>query len=147
MSDLAKPQTQRQDAKMPKRQEPSPALDALAHDVIGAAIEVHKTLGPGFPESIYEEAVCHELALRSIAFERQPMIRVAYKGHACGTGKMDILVDRQLVLELKAVEAVLPKHKAQAKAYLVATGCRLALVINFHEAVLKDGLHRVVYTP
>lgn len=121
-------------------------MDELAHEVIGAAIEVHRHLGPGFPESIYEEALCHELRLRSIPFERQAPIPVDYKDHPCGIGRMDIWVKRLLVVELKAVEDVAPKHKAQGKAYLAATGCELALVINFNVAVLKDGIHRIVLT-
>ena len=132
----------------PRRQEePSAELDALAREVIGAAIEVHRALGPGFPESVYEEALCHELSIRGIPFQRQCSVQVYFKGHFCGEGRMDILVADQLVVELKAVEQVLPKHKAQGKAYLMATQCRLALVINFNEAILKDGIHRIVYTP
>ena len=138
---------QRQDAKSPRRQEPGEDVDALAHAVIGAALEVHKTLGPGYPESIYEEALCHELMLKSIPFERQHSVPVSYKGHHCGEGRLDLWVDRKLIVELKAVEQVLSKHKAQGKAYLVATRCQLALVINFNEALLKDGIHRIVYTP
>ncbi|MEM9416375.1 MAG: GxxExxY protein [Planctomycetota bacterium] len=138
---------QRQDAKTPRRQEPSTELDALAHNVIGAAIEVHRTLGPGYPESIYEEALCYELELQGIPFERQKTIHVSYKGRPCGTGKMDLLIDSQLVVELKTVEDVLPKHKSQAKAYLVATNGQLALVINFNVALLKDGLYRVIHNP
>ena len=137
---------ERQDAKAPGRQEPSQAVDELARQVIGAAIEVHRHLGPGFPESVYEEALCVELSQRGIPFVRQPLIDVEYKGMPVGQGRLDIWVDRQLVVELKAVECILPKHKAQGKAYLCATGNELALVINFNEAVLKDGVHRVVLT-
>lgn len=137
---------ERQDAESPRRQEPSAELDDLTRRVIGAAIEVHRHLGPGFPESVYEEALCHELTLRDIPFERQVCVPVVFKGHACGEGRLDLWINRQLVIELKSVEQVVPKHKAQGKAYLAATGCQLALVINFNEAVLKDGLHRVVLT-
>ena len=114
--------------------------------IIGAAIEVHKALGPGFPETIYEEALCFELQAQGIGFERQCAIPVKYKGHHCGEGRLDIWVDQQLVIELKAVEQLHPKHKAQCKAYLQATKCQLALLINFNEAVLKDGLQRIVLT-
>ena len=138
---------ERQDAKAPRRQvEPDQALDDLARLVIGAAIEVHKTLGPGFPESIYEEALCFELNAQGIAFERQCAIPVTYRGHHCGEGRLDFWVDRRLVIELKAVEQLHPKHKAQCKAYLQATKCQLALLINFNEAVLKDGIQRIVLT-
>lgn len=128
----------RQDAETPRHQEePSKEVDALAHSVIGAAIEVHRALGPGFPESLYEDALSYELEIRGIPFQRQCPVRVYYKGRQCGEGRMDIFVADQLVVELKSVEHVLPKHKAQGKAYLMATNRRLALVINFNEAVLK----------
>ncbi|MEM1353938.1 MAG: GxxExxY protein [Planctomycetota bacterium] len=138
---------ERQDAKTPRRQEePSQAIDGLARQVIGAAIEVHKALGPGYPESIYEEALCFELQQQKIAFHRQCAIPVRYKGHHCGEGRLDVWINRQLIIELKAVEQLHPKHKAQCKAYLQATGCQLALLINFNEAVLKDGIQRIVLT-
>ncbi len=145
---------ERQDAKTPRRQatnvldrnEPSADVDDLARRVIGAAIEVHRHLGPGFPERIYEEALCFELEQRQIPFARQPIIEVAYKGRKVGEGKLDLWIDQRLVVELKAVEQLLPKHKAQGKAYLQATKNELALVISFNEAMLKDGIHRVVLT-
>ncbi|NBC10559.1 MAG: GxxExxY protein [Planctomycetes bacterium] len=137
---------ERGDAEKQRRREPSPELNALAEAVLGAAIEVHRELGPGFPESVYENALCIELELRGIPFERQVMIDVPYKGRHAGKGQLDIWVDRQLVLELKAVENVLPKHKAQGKAYLAATKNDLAYVLNFNEAVMKDGIHRIVWT-
>ncbi|MFA9478443.1 GxxExxY protein [Phycisphaerales bacterium AB-hyl4] len=138
---------QRQVAKSPSRQaEPSQEVDELARQVIGAAIEVHRTLGPGFPESVYEEALCVELAERDIPFVRQPIIEVHYKGRRVGEGRLDLWIDKKLIVELKAVEQVLPKHRAQGKANLCATGNELALVINFNEAILKDGIHRVILT-
>ncbi|MBX2853111.1 MAG: GxxExxY protein [Phycisphaeraceae bacterium] len=139
--------SQRQDAKAPRRQEePSKAVDELARAIIGAAIEVHRTLGPGYPESVYEEALCYEFVLREIPFDRQQPVYAVYKDHTCGEGRMDIFVGKQLVVELKAVDTVLPKFKAQCKAYLKATNCELALLINFNEAVLKDGIFRIVLT-
>ena len=147
MSDSSGTDFQRQGAKTPRRQgEPAEAVDTFARQVLGAAIEVHKALGPGFPESIYEEALCHELKEQGISFERQCSIPVSYKGHLCGEGRLDIWVENQLVVELKAVEQIHPKHKAQCKAYLQATKCQLALLINFNEAVLKDGIFRIVLT-
>ena len=137
---------QRQDAKEPRRQEPSVEVDDLARWVIGCAIEVHKELGPGFPESVYEEAMCVALSDAGIGFERQPAINVFFRERLVGQGKLDLWIERQLVVELKAVEEIHPKHKAQAKAYLIATGCELALVINFHEATLREGITRVVWT-
>ena len=147
MSDFSTGRVQRQDAKSPGRQEePKESVDTLARLVIGAAIEVHKALGPGFPESVYEKALCHELNERGVVFSRQCPVPVHYKGHLCGEGRLDLWVDRQLVVELKTAEQVHPKHKAQCKAYLQATSCQLALLINFNEAVLKDGIYRVVLT-
>lgn len=138
---------ERQDAKATRRQgEPDQFVDDLARLVIGAAIEVHKALGPGFPELIYEEALCFELNQQGIHFERQCTIPVSYKGHHCGEGRLDLWVERSLVIELKAVEQLHPKHKAQCKAYLQATKCQLALLINFNEATLKDGIQRIVLT-
>ncbi|MEM1107943.1 MAG: GxxExxY protein [Planctomycetota bacterium] len=138
----------RQDAETPRRQEePDERLDQLAHDVIGAAITVHRALNAGFPESVYEEALAIELTERGIPYERQAKVNVFYRERLVGQGQIDLLVDRRLVIELKAVEQLHPKHHAQTKAYLIASGCRLGLLINFHEAVLKDGLRRIIYTP
>jgi GxxExxY protein len=124
--------------------EPDHEVDDLAREVIGAAIEVHRTLGPGFLESVYEEAMCVELSVRGIPFARQPGIGLDYKGHAVGQAKPDFIVRGALVVELKAADALSPIHVAQAISYLKATGHQLALLINFNEVVLKDGIKRVV---
>lgn len=124
--------------------EPDEELDRLAHDVIGAAIEVHRLLGPGYLELIYEEALAIELQMRGISFKRQMPISVMYKGTAIGHGRMDLLVQDKLIVEIKTVEALGPIHKAQAISYLKATGYRLALLINFNSAILKDGIKRVI---
>jgi len=124
--------------------EPPPELDAIASATIGAALEVHRILGPGFLESIYEEALAIELELRGISFERQKMIGVSYKGRRIGEGRTDFFVEYSLVVELKAAEKLLPVHHAQVISYLKATGCRLGLLINFHESVLRQGVKRVV---
>jgi len=137
----------RQDAKTPRRQEPTAEVDELAHRVIGAAIEVHRHLRPGFPEAVYEEAMSRELEARGLPFERQAAIPVRYKRWTVGEGRIDLWVARSVVVELKAVETLFPKHKTQGKAYLCATGNALALVINFNEATLKEGIHHVVLTP
>ena len=134
----------RQDAKDAKTNEPSERLDALAREVIGAAIEVHRILGPGFLESVYEEALCIELQLRGIPFMRQVPIAVGYKGRSVGGSRLDLLVGEALVVELKTVDAIAPIHTAQALSYLKATGCRLGLLINFNTHVLKDGVKRVI---
>ncbi|MBN1966572.1 MAG: GxxExxY protein [Anaerolineae bacterium] len=125
-------------------QEPDRKLHELAHAVIGAAIEVHKALGPGFLESVYEEALCVELRLRHIPFSQQPIVNVDYKGHPVGEGRLDILVDDALVVELKAVEALAPIHTAQVLSYLQATGHQLGLLINFNVPMLKRGIQRIV---
>jgi GxxExxY protein len=126
------------------RTEPSIDVNQLSNQVIGAAIEVHRALGPGYLETTYEEALCVELELRGIPFERQKPFRVLYKGFSVTDGRIDILVAGVLVVELKAVESLSPIHTAQALAYLKATNLHLALVINFNVAVLKSGIRRVV---
>ncbi len=118
-------------------------MDALASQVIGAAIEVHRTLGPGFLESVYEAALCLELKSRGLAAVRQVTVTVSYKGHDVGEGRLDLLVENILVVELKSVEKLAPIHTAQTLSYLRATGFHLALLINFNETILKNGLHRV----
>jgi GxxExxY protein len=124
--------------------EPDEELDRLAHEVIGAAIEVHRILGPGFLESVYEEALIVELGLRMVTVQRQVPIPLVYKGVAIGQGRIDLLVTGKLIIEIKTVETLAPIHKAQAISYLKATGLQLALLINFNAAVLKDGIKRVV---
>jgi len=119
--------------------EPDDEVERLANRVIGAAIEVHKHLGPGFPEAVYEEALCVELELRGIPFVRQAPINVVFKYRTVGEGRIDLLVEDTLVVELKAVEAIAPVHKAQVRSYLKATGCRLGLLINFNTPLLREG--------
>lgn len=127
-------------------QEISDHLDQLAHSVIGAAIEVHRQLGPGFLESIYEEAMSVELNLRQINHVCQAPIQVSYKGHSVGEGRLDILVDEALVVELKSVDALVNIHQAQLMSYLKTTGHSLGLLINFNVPVLRDGIKRIAYT-
>lgn len=134
------------DAKKELRNEPDAELDRLAHCVIGAALEVHRTLGPGFLEAIYEEALCVELSLRRIPFARQVPIGVDYKGNLVGQARMDLLVDGQLVVELKAIECIAPIHVAQVLTYLKAARLRLGLLITFKVAVLRTGIRRVVHS-
>ena len=124
--------------------EPPHAIDLLAHDVIGAAIEVHRHLGPGFVESVYEQAVAVELRLRGIPFQRQVPVVMAYKGHVVGRGRIDLLTDDQLIVEVKAVAALNAAHTAQVVSYLTALGQPLGLLINFHATLLRDGIRRVV---
>jgi GxxExxY protein len=128
------------------RDEPDAELDALAHEVIGSAIEVHRHLGPGYLESIYEDALSVEFRLRGVRFERQRSIAVQYKSHPVGEGRLDFLVADRLVVELKAVDDLAPIHRAQVLSYLRTTGLTLGLLINFNVKVLKDGLKRIILT-
>lgn len=120
-------------------------INALSSLVIGAALEVHKTLGPGLMESAYEVCLCHELSLRGIPHQSQILLPVKYKGIQINADyRIDILVDDCLLLELKSVEKVLPIHKAQTLTYLRLSSLWLGLVINFNVEMLRDGIHRVV---
>src|SRR5437762_9237443 len=118
--------------------------NALSHVVIGAAIEVHRTLGPGFLESVYEQALCVELELRHIPFDNRVEIGVGYKGRIIGEGRLDILVANALIVELKAVDALAPIHEAQLLSYLKATGHRLGLLMNFNVPILRNSIRRII---
>jgi GxxExxY protein len=133
----------RQDTKDAKT-EPSKTVDQLAHAVIGAAIEVHRVLGPGFLESVHESALAIELEARALSFERQKPVPLRYKGREIGEGRLDLLVANCLIVELKAVEALAPIHRSQVISYLKATRLSLGLLINFNIPLLKDGIERVV---
>ena len=124
--------------------EPDEILNQLSHNVIGAAIEVHRVLGPGFLESVYEEALAIELNLRDIPFVRQPPFAVAYKGFSVGEGRLDFLVGERLIIELKAVDKLLPIHSAQVLSYLKITGCQLGILMNFNDRTLIDGIKRFI---
>ena len=117
--------------------------DALTHAVIGAAIEVHRVLGPGLLESIYEEALCHEFGLRGIRCERQKPVDVVYKDIVIKGQRLDLLVEGALVVELKSVSTLPEVAMAQVLSYLRATGLKRALLINFGEQLLKNGLKRI----
>jgi len=118
-------------------------LNKLSEQIIGAAIEVHRALGPGLLESAYEECLCRELALRSIPFERQRSLPVQYKGVKLDCGyRLDLLVDESVVVEIKAVESVQPIHEAQLLTYLKLGGWKLGLLINFNVPILKEGIRR-----
>ena len=116
----------------------------LSGVVIGAAIEVHRTLGAGFLESVYESALAVEFQNRGILFERQKIISVTYKGHSIGESRLDFFVENTLVVELKAVSQLTPLHEAQALSYLKATDRHLALLINFNVTRLKNGIKRII---
>jgi len=119
--------------------------DQLSYRIIGAAMEVHRHLGPGLLKSAYEECLCHELRLQGIPFERQKPLPVNYKGIQLDCGyKLNILVDKLVILEVMAVEEIAPIHEAQLLTYLKLSDLWLGLLINFNVEVLKDGIHRMV---
>ena len=119
------------------------SINKISHNVIGAAIEVHRQLGPGLLESAYRECLAREFTLRGIPFEREKPIRLEYKGIVLEAGyRLDFLVADCLVVELKAIEALAPVHDAQLITYLRLGGWRLGLLINFNVAVLENGIRR-----
>jgi GxxExxY protein len=119
--------------------------DPRTAQIIGAAIEVHRHLGPGLLESAYEECLCHELHLRGLSFERQVDLPLCYKGLQLGCGyKVDVIVRQEVVLELKAVEKLLPVHEAQLLTYLKLAGKPVGLLINFNAPLLISGIKRIV---
>ena len=117
----------------------------LSKEIIGAAIEVHRQLGPGLLESAYEECLAYESSQRDIPFERQKPVPVVYKDVRLDCGfRLDLLVDDLVVVELKAVDRLAPIHQAQMLTYLKLTGCKLGLLLNFNVLKLRDGIKRVV---
>jgi GxxExxY protein len=117
--------------------------DPVSEQVIGACIEVHRHLGPGLLEGIYEECVCHELAARGVAYKRQFVMPVAYKGvELDSVYRLDLVVEDRVIVEFKSVDVVLPVHFAQLSTYLRATHFEVGLLINFNVAVLKQGIRR-----
>ena len=120
-------------------------LNTLTHDIIGAAIEVHKHLGPGLLESAYEACLCHELTLRKISFARQQPLPVEYKGKRLDCGyRLDVVVEHVVILELKACEKIEAIHKAQLLTYLKLSGLKLGLLLNFNVPILRRGIVRMV---
>ena len=116
----------------------------ITGEIIGAAIEDHKILGPGLLESAYEECLCHELTLRGLQFERQKELPIDYKGNRLDCGyRMDLVVAGNVIVELKACDNLLPIHAAQLLTYLKLTGLKIGLLINFNVAMLKDGIKRL----
>jgi len=117
----------------------------ITHQIIGAAIEVHKHLGPGLLESAYEECLAHELHLRNLRVERQKAVPVVYKQTKLECGyRLDLLVEGRVVVELKSVEGLGPIHEAIILTYLRMSGDKLGLLINFNVSVLKDGVRRFI---
>lgn len=121
------------------------SVNQVTEAVIGAAIEVHRTLGPGLLESAYEGCLCHELELRRIPFQRQVALPVTYKGLTLDCGyRVDILVDGKVIVEAKSVESLIPIHQAQTLTYLRLAGWKVGLLINFNVPILKKGIRRLV---
>ena len=120
-------------------------VNEISRRVIGACIEIHRSLGPGLLESAYEECLCHELSLQGVTFERQKPLPVAYKGIKLDCGyRLDVVVEDQVIVELKAVPELLPVHEAQLLTYLKLSGLRLGLLVNFNVSLLKNGIKRMV---
>lgn len=125
---------------------PDAELEAIASEVIGAAIAVHVELGPGHKESVYESALCHEFELRGIPYERQKPVEVVYKGKPVGEGRLDILVRGRLVVELKAIEVLNDIFGLQLKWYLKVMKEPLGLLLNFQVPAMnsKNAIRRIV---
>ena len=117
--------------------------DTLTEKIIGAAIEVHRILGPGLLESIYEEALCHEFSQRGIHFEKQAPIEIVYKGHVIHGQRIDLLVEKEVIVEIKALQKLPEVATAQVLSYLKASGLKRGLLINFGEKRLIDGVKRI----
>jgi GxxExxY protein len=127
--------------------EPPAEHDAVARAVVDAAFQVHTALGPGLLESVYEQCLVYELEARGIVFGRQVGLPVTYRNHRIDAGfRMDLVVGELIVVEVKAVEAILPVHEAQLRTYLKLSGYRVGLLINFNVALIKQGIRRQVYT-
>jgi GxxExxY protein len=120
-------------------------MNRLNSQVIGAAIEVHKILGPGLLESAYEDCLAHELQLRGLSVERQKLLPLVYKGKRLDCGyRLDLIVENAILLELKSCETIEPIHKAQVLTYLKLSGLSLALLLNFNVPLMREGIVRVV---
>jgi GxxExxY protein len=118
----------------------------ITEQIIGTAVDVHKAMGPGLLESIYQRCMEVELGLRGISFTEQRPVHLQYKGHDVGADLvLDLLVGGKVVVELKAVDSLLPVHEAQLLTYLKLTGCRVGLLINFNVPVLRQGVRRMVH--
>lgn len=120
-------------------------FERLSNDVIGCAIEVHRTLGPGLLESTYEQCLGYELTLARIHFEIQKPLPVSYKGNLIECGyRIDLLIENSLIIELKSIAKILPIHQAQILTYMKLSNISTGLLINFNEVLLKDGIKRFV---
>jgi GxxExxY protein len=122
-------------------------INRITEKIIGAAIEVHRELGPGLLESAYETCLSFELAERGLGVDRQKPLPIVYKGIRLDAGyRLDLLVEENVVVEIKAVEELAPIHQAQLLSYLKLSGCKIGLLINFNVPVLKNGIKRIINT-
>ncbi|MEH2242946.1 GxxExxY protein [Nostoc sp.] len=137
-------ETNRRGAENTEGREVGEEMNRLTGEVIGAAIEVHRVLGPGFLEEVYKEALIIEFFRCGIPHLVEKSVTVNYKGHEVGKGRLDFLVANCLIVELKAVQNLAPIHEAQVLSYLKMTHYPLALLINFNVPLLKDGIKRII---
>ena len=120
-------------------------INKLSNTIIGAAIEVHKILGPGLLESAYEECLCKEFGLRDLSIERQKPLPLEYKGEKLDCGyRLDVVVERAIIVELKSCKEIEPIHKAQLLTYLKLSKLNLGLLLNFNVPLMRDGIVRIV---
>ncbi|MCE2472057.1 MAG: GxxExxY protein [Anaerolineae bacterium] len=122
----------------------SSEYDLLTHEIIGAAIEIHRALGPGLLESIYEDAFCIELEERNLTYERQRQVELLYRERNIGDLYADLIVENSVIVELKSVQTLQRIHTAQLLTYLKLTGLKRGLLINFNVHILKEGIKRIV---
>ncbi|MEH1920324.1 GxxExxY protein [Nostoc sp.] len=137
-------ETNRRGAENAEGRELGEDMNRLTGEVIGAAIEVHRVLGPGFLEEVYKEALIIEFFRCGIPHVVEKGVTVNYKGHEVGKGRLDFLVANCLIVELKAIQNLAPIHEAQVLSYLKMTNYPLALLINFNVPLLKDGIKRII---
>ncbi len=119
-------------------------LNKTTEKIIGCAIAVHKELGPGYLESVYENALMIELQRQSLKFEAQKILKVLYRGQEVGLHRLDLLVEGKVMVELKSTEWIVSKHQAQVISTMKAAGAKVALLMNFNEAQMIDGIQRIV---
>jgi len=128
-----------------QREAISNALNELARQVVDAAFHIHKVLGPGLLESVYEACLCHELTKRGVSFQKQVVLPIVYDGLEIETGlRIDLWIENKLIVELKAIESLHEIHTAQIMTYMKLTETRLGLLINFNVPVIKDGIKRII---
>ena len=137
-------ETNRRGAEGAERRELGEDMYRLTGEVIGAAIEVHRVLGPGFLEEVYHKALKVEFEMRGIPHKSKHPVAVTYKGHPIGEGQLDFLIGDVLIIELKAVQNLAPIHESQVMSYLKMTKHPLALLINFNVPILKQGIKRII---